>query len=381
MFDYLIVGAGFAGSVLAERLSAIEGKKVLIIDKRNHIAGNAYDFYDNAGVLIHKYGPHIFHTNSSEVFKYLSKFTEWRNYQHKVLAHTHGQYVPIPINLTTINSLYGLNLSSSDVDDFFASKAENIQQVKTSEEVVLKAVGRELYEMFFKGYTKKQWNLDPSELDASVASRVPTRNNKDDRYFTDTYQAMPLHGYTKMFEKMLSHPNIKIMLNTDYREILNEIKFGKMIFTGPVDEYFDHCYGKLPYRSIDFKFETLDRETFQRTGTINYPNDYDFTRITEFKYLTGQEHKKTTVVYEYPTSDGDPYYPIPRPENNELYKKYQQLALNSDTIFAGRLATYKYYNMDQVVAQSLSIFKKIKAENEAQTNLPSELNEISRAHD
>ncbi|AMR32524.1 UDP-galactopyranose mutase [Mucilaginibacter sp. PAMC 26640] len=381
MFDYLIVGAGFAGSVLAERLSAIEGKKVLIVDKRNHIAGNAYDFYDHAGVLIHKYGPHIFHTNSSEVFKYLSKFTEWRNYQHKVLAHTNGQHVPIPINLTTINSLYGVNLSSSEVADFLASKAENIQHVKTSEDVVLKAVGRELYELFFKGYTKKQWDLYPSELDASVAARVPTRTNKDDRYFTDTYQAMPLYGYTKMFEKMLSHPNIKIMLNTDYREIIDEIKFERMIFTGPVDEYFDHCYGKLPYRSIDFKFETLDRESFQRTGTINYPNDYDFTRITEFKYLTGQEHKKTTIVYEYPTNDGDPYYPIPRPENNELYKKYQELALNSDTIFAGRLATYKYYNMDQVVAQSLSIFKKIKTENEQQISNPAETTEISGAND
>lgn len=381
MFDYLIVGAGFAGSVLAERLSAVEGKKVLIIDKRNHIGGNAYDFYDEAGILIHKYGPHIFHTNSAEVFKYLSKFTEWRNYQHKVLAHTDGQYFPIPINLTTINNMYGLNLSSAEVADFLASKGEKIQQVKTSEDVVLKAVGRELYEQFFKGYTKKQWDLYPAELDASVAARVPTRSNKDDRYFTDTYQAMPLHGYTKMFEKMLSHPNIKIMLNTDYHEIMDEIKFGKMIFTGPVDEYFDHCYGKLPYRSIDFKFETLDRENFQSTGTINYPNDYDFTRITEFKYLTGQEHKKTTVVYEYPTNDGDPYYPIPRPENNELYKRYQQLAANSDTIFAGRLATYKYYNMDQVVAQSLSLFKKIKTENEQQSDDVSLVDEISEAND
>ncbi|TSJ36319.1 UDP-galactopyranose mutase [Mucilaginibacter corticis] len=364
MFDYLIVGAGFAGSVLAERLAAVEGKKVLLIDKRNHIGGNAYDFYDEAGILIHKYGPHIFHTNSAEVFNYLAKFTDWRNYQHKVLAHTHGQYVPIPINLTTINDLYGKNLDSSGVTDFFAAIKEDVQQVKTSEDVVVKAVGRELYETFFKGYTKKQWDLDPSELDASVASRVPTRTNKDDRYFTDTYQAMPLHGFTKMFEKMLSHPNIKLMLNTDYHEIMHEISFEKMIFTGPVDEYFDFCFGKLPYRSINFKFETLDQKTYQRTGTINYPNDYDFTRITEFKYLTGQKHKKTTVVYEFPKSDGDPYYPIPRPENNELYKKYQALASQSETIFVGRLATYKYYNMDQVVAQALSVFKKIKQENE-----------------
>ena len=360
MFDYLIVGAGFAGSVLAERLAAVENKKVLLVDKRNHIGGNAFDYYNNDGILIHKYGPHIFHTNSAEVFNYLSEFTEWRNYQHRVLASINGQQVPIPINLTTINCLYGLNLSSDELINFFASRAEDIKQVRTSEDVVIKAVGRELYQMFFKGYTKKQWDLDPSELDASVTSRVPTRVNKDDRYFTDSYQSMPLNGYTRMFEKMLDHPNIKIMLNTDYHEIINEFKFGQIIFTGPVDEYFDYCYGKLPYRSIQFKFETLDRENFQRTGTMNYPNDYAFTRITEFKHLTGQVHNKTTVVYEFPTSEGDPYYPVPRPENAALYKKYQALADQSDTLFVGRLATYKYYNMDQVVAQALSVFKKIQ---------------------
>jgi UDP-galactopyranose mutase len=364
MFDYLIVGAGFAGSVLAERLASVENKKVLILDKRNHIGGNAYDYYNEAGILIHKYGPHIFHTNSADVFNYLSKFTEWRNYQHKVLACVDGQQVPIPINLTTINNLYGLNLSSAEVEGFFAAKAEHIQQVRTSEDVVVSAVGRELYEKFFKGYTKKQWDLDPSELDAAVAARVPTRTNKDDRYFTDTYQAMPLHGYTKMFERMLDHPNIKIMLNTDYHEVVNDIPYKKMIFTGPVDEYFNYCYGKLPYRSLQFKFETLDKEWYQQTGTINYPNDYAFTRITEFKYLTGQKHDKTSLVYEFPKAEGDPYYPIPRPENAVLYKKYQELANESGVYFVGRLATYKYYNMDQVVAQSLSVFKKIQATNE-----------------
>ena len=359
MFDYLIVGAGYAGSVLAERLAAAN-KKVLIIDKRNHIAGNAYDHYNEDGILVHKYGPHIFHTNSKDVFNYLSKFTEWHNYQHKVLASVDGQMVPVPINLNTINSLYGLNLSSADVEDFFASRAENVQQVLTSEDVVVSKVGRELYEKFFRGYTRKQWELDPSELDASVTARVPTRTNKDDRYFTDSYQAMPLHGYTRMFEKMLSHPNIKIMLNTSYQDIMDEISYKKLIFTGPVDEYFNFCYGKLPYRSIDFKFETLDKAPFQATGTVNYPNDYAFTRITEFKHLTGQEHKKTSIVYEFPKADGDPYYPIPKAENGLLYKKYQALADQlSNTYFVGRLATYKYYNMDQVVAQALSTFKKI----------------------
>jgi UDP-galactopyranose mutase len=360
MFDYLVVGAGFAGSVLAERLATQANKKVLIIDKREHIAGNAYDYYNNDGILIHKYGPHIFHTNSKEVFEYLSEFTPWRSYEHKVLASVDGQLVPIPINLNTINRLYGLNLSSSDVEDFFEKRAEKVDRVKTSEDVVVSKVGRELYEKFFRGYTRKMWDLDPSELDASVTARVPTRINRDDRYFTDTYQAMPLYGYTHMFQNMLSHRNIKIMLNTDYKEIIDIIPYKNLIFTGPVDEYFNYCYGKLPYRSLEFKFETIDKEVFQPTGTVNYPNEQLYTRITDFKYLTGQVHPKTAIVYEFPKAEGDPYYPVPRPENAELYKKYQQLAsTKKNTYFVGRLATYKYYNMDQVVAQALTTFKKI----------------------
>jgi len=360
MYDYLIVGAGFAGSVLAERLSNISNKKVLIIDKRNHIAGNAYDHYDQSGILVHKYGPHIFHTNSLDVFSYLSQFTEWRNYQHRVLANVDGQLLPIPINLNTINRLYGLNLTSEEVTQFFESKAEKKKDVLTSEDVVVSVVGRELYEKFFRGYTRKQWALDPSELHASVTARVPTRTNRDDRYFTDSYQAMPLHGYTRMFEKMLENPNIHIMLNTDYKDVVANIPFKELIFTGPVDEFFDYRYGKLPYRSIDFKFETLDQEVFQETGTINYPNDYAFTRITEFKHLTGQKHHKTSLVYEFPTADGDPYYPIPQAANQAIYQKYQALAAKmKSTHFVGRLATYKYYNMDQVVAQALTVFKKI----------------------
>ena len=256
--------------------------------------------------------------------------------------------------------MYGLNLSSDQVEAFFKSKAEKIDRVVTSEDVVVSKVGRELYEKFFRGYTRKQWDLDPSELDASVTARVPTRTNKDDRYFTDTYQAMPLYGYTKMFEKILSHPNIKIMLNTDYKEIVDSIPHKFMIYTGPIDAYFNYCYGKLPYRSLEFKFETVEAENFQPTGTVNYPNEHPYTRITDFKYLTGQKHPKTTIVYEYPQAEGDPYYPVPRPENAEIYKKYQQLtAAMTNTYFVGRLATYKYYNMDQVVAQSLTLFKKL----------------------
>ena len=369
MYDYLIVGAGFAGSVLAERLASEANKKVLIIDKRNHIAGNAYDHYDEAGILVHKYGPHIFHTNSKDVFDYLSQFTTWRNYQHRVLASVDGQLLPIPINLNTINTMYGLNLNSDELTSFFQERSEKKKEVLTSEDVVVNSVGRELYEKFFKGYTKKQWDLDPSELNASVTARVPTRTNKDDRYFTDTYQAMPLHGYTKMFEKMLDHPNIHIMVNTNYKEIIGEINYKKLIFTGPVDEYFDYRFGKLPYRSIEFKFETLDQENFQQTGTINYPNDYAFTRITEFKHLSGQKHHKTSIVYEFPKADGDPYYPIPKPDNAALYKKYHDLTVQMEnTYFVGRLATYKYYNMDQVVAQALSTFKKIKSKEELAIN-------------
>ncbi|MBV9209047.1 MAG: UDP-galactopyranose mutase [Acidobacteria bacterium] len=367
MFDYLIVGAGFAGSVLAERLARGSNKKVLICDKRPHIGGNAYDHYNDEGILVHKYGPHIFHTNSKEVFEYLSRFTEWRSYQHRVLASVDGQLVPMPINLDTINKLYGLNLTSFEVEEFFQRMAEPVEQIRTSEDVVVSRVGRELYEKFFRNYTRKQWGLDPSELDASVTSRVPTRTNRDARYFTDTYQAMPLHGYTRMFEKMLDHPNIKIMLNTDYREIEKEVAYKEMIYTGPVDSFFDYCYGKLPYRSLEFKHETHDVEQFQSAPVVNYPNEHLYTRITEFKYLTGQEHKQTSIVYEFPQSEGDPYYPVPRKENGELYAKYKALADATQGVhFVGRLATYKYYNMDQIVAQALTVYAKLQGTKRAQ---------------
>lgn len=359
MFDYLIVGAGLAGGVLAERL-AQSGKKVMLVEKRNHIGGNTYDYYDSNGILVHKYGPHIFHTNSKEVFDYLGRFTEWRSYEHRVLASVDGLQVPIPINLNTINQLYGMSLTSEGVDEFLKSKAVKMGKPLTSEDVVVSKVGKDLYEKFFKGYTRKQWNLDPSELDASVTARIPTRNNRDNRYFTDTYQSMPLHGYTRMFENLLDHKNIKVLLNTDYKEIISEIPFREMIYTGPIDYFFDYCYGKLPYRSLEFKHETVDQEVFQNTGTVNYPNEHAYTRITEFKYLTGQKHPKTSVVYEFPTDEGDPYYPVPRAENAELYKKYHRKAMEQEKVhFAGRLATYKYYNMDQVVAQALTLFKKL----------------------
>jgi UDP-galactopyranose mutase len=360
LFDYLVVGAGFSGSVIAEQLASQLGKKVLVVDRRNHIGGNAYDRYNSAGILVHKYGPHIFHTNSRDVFEYLSQFTEWRSYEHRVRASVDGQLVPIPINLDTINTLYGLQLNSFEVEDFLKSVAESKDQIRTSEDVVVSKVGRVLYEKFFRGYTRKQWGLDPSELDKSVIARIPTRTNRDDRYFSDTYQAMPLYGFTQMFENMLSHPNIKVMLNTDYREIVKGIPCREIVYTGPIDEFFEYRYGKLPYRSLEFKHETHHTPVYQPAPVINYPNEHLYTRVTEFKYLTGQEHAKTSIVYEFPRAEGDPYYPVPRPENAELYKQYKALAdATPGVYFVGRLATYKYYNMDQCVAQALTVYKQI----------------------
>jgi UDP-galactopyranose mutase len=362
-FDYLIVGAGFAGSVLAERLTSQLGKRVMLIDKRPHIGGNAYDEKDAAGVLMHKYGPHIFHTNSDEVAAHLSQFTKWRPYEHRVLASVRGGlHVPMPINRTTLNLLYGLDLrTDEDAEAFLASRGEPVEKIRTSEDVVVSKVGRELYEMFFRGYTRKQWGMDPSELDKSVTARVPTRTNDDDRYFTDKFQAMPAEGYTRMFENMLDQKGVTIQLGVEFEDAREDAVYDRLIFTGPVDEYFDHRYGKLPYRSLAFRHETLDQEWFQPVGTVNYPDEATpYTRISEYKHLTGQAAKKTTITYEYPRADGDPYYPVPRPENQALYKRYEALALEAPNVqFVGRLATYRYYNMDQVVGQALATFRRI----------------------
>ncbi|MGI4982970.1 MAG: UDP-galactopyranose mutase [Janthinobacterium lividum] len=363
-FDYLIVGAGFAGCVLAERLARVLDKKILVIDRRPHIAGNAYDEYNDAGLLVHRYGPHIFHTNSPKVVDYLSRFTAWHPYRHRVLADVDEKLVPMPINLTTLNRLYSLDLTSEEAEAFLAARAEDIPDIRTSEDVVVSKVGRELYEKFFRGYTRKQWGVDPSDLDRSVTARVPVRTTDDDSYFNDTFQSMPLHGYTRMFEKMLDHPNIKIMLNADYREVRDEVSYKHLIFSGPIDEYFDFCYGNLPYRSLTFRHETLDQADFQPVGVVNYPSEeVPFTRITEYKHLTGQSHAKTSLTYEYPAEIGDPYYPIPCDANAALYRRYQQLADGLENVtFVGRLGTYRYYNMDQVVAQALSVFEKIRIE-------------------
>jgi UDP-galactopyranose mutase len=363
-YDYLVVGAGFAGSVIAERLASQHGARVLVIDRRNHIGGNAYDEPNEAGILYHKYGPHIFHTNSDAVVDYLSQFTEWRPYEHRVRASVRDKLVPIPINRTTLNELFGLDLKTDEeAAEYLASRAEPVDEIKNSEDVVINAVGRELYELFFQGYTRKQWGIDPSELDKSVTARIPTRTNTDDRYFTDKFQAMPSGGYTAMFKRILGHPLIEVRTGVDFSDFRDRWKqiADHLVFTGPIDEYFDHCFGKLPYRSLKFDHQTLEQERFQETGTVNYPSpDIPYTRISEYKHLTGQEHPRTTITYEYPSAEGDPYYPIPRPENQELFKRYEELADSTeDVTFVGRLATYRYYNMDQIVGQALATFRRM----------------------
>lgn len=359
--DVLVVGAGFAGSVVAERLAA-SGHTVMVIDKRTHIGGNAYDEIDEHGLLVHRYGPHIFHTNSSLVSEYLSQFTSWIPYEHRVLASVNSRLYPIPINQTTINNLYGLSLDEQGIEGFLDSVREARASINTSEDVVLSSVGRDLCDKFFRGYTLKQWGHDLSELSALVAARIPVRTNKDDRYFTDSFQKMPALGYTKLFEAMLSSPNIKLELGVDFNVVRSRYEWKKLIYSGPIDEYFKFCFGKLPYRSLRFEHQHLQGvNKFQEVGTVNYPNDHKYTRITEFKYLTGQDHTGTSIVFEYPEQEGDPYYPIPRPENQSLLLRYNELAKQEkDVYFVGRLAQYRYYNMDQVVASALSLAKKIE---------------------
>ncbi|MHB2167752.1 UDP-galactopyranose mutase [Alsobacter sp. R-9] len=361
MFDWLVVGAGFAGSVLAERLASQRGERVLVIDRRNHVGGNAYDRTDDHGLLIHQYGPHIFHTNARSIVDYLSSFTAWRPYEHRVLAEVDGMLVPIPINLDTVNALYGLSLKEDEVEAFFARQAEAVETIRTSEDVVVSRVGRDLYEKFFRGYTRKQWGLDPSELDKSVTARVPVRTNRDDRYFNDAFQMMPLHGYTRMFERMLDHPRIHVMLQTSFEQIREVIPYRRLIYTGPVDAFFDYRCGPLPYRSLRFEHVALDKTWHQPVAVVNYPQTQDYTRVTEYKHLTGQRHPMTALTSEYPSAEGDPYYPIPMPRNAELYRRYEALArATPDTWFVGRLATYRYYNMDQVVGQALATFQRIQ---------------------
>lgn len=366
MFDWLIVGAGFTGATLAERIASQLGHKVLVVEKRDHIGGNAHDHFDKNGVLVHKYGPHIFHTNAKRVWDYLSAFTEWRPYYHRVLGVVDGKRVPIPFNLNSLYALfppkYAADLERLLLENYAYGAKVPILKMREGDEGELRLLADYIYEKVFLGYTVKQWELSPEQLDSSVTARVPVFISRDDRYFQDTYQAMPKYGYTELFRRMLGHPNIKVMLNADYREIVDSIKFNRMIYTGPIDAYFEYVHGALPYRSLRFEFSSHDKEWHQEVGTVNYPNEYDFTRITELKYLTGQCLPHSTLVTEYPQAYepgiNDPYYPIPREENRDRYKLYLKEAekLRGSVYFAGRLADYQYYNMDQAVARALKVF-------------------------
>ncbi|MEN6325072.1 MAG: UDP-galactopyranose mutase [Syntrophomonas sp.] len=362
MYDYLVVGAGIAGCILAERLANVS-KRILLIDKRNHIGGNCYDEYNQDGILIHRYGPHIFHTNSQEIWNYLSSFTDWRHYQHRVLAYVDGLKVPFPINLDTLNILQNNSLSVEAMKHYLdiVRNENNIEQITNSKDMAISLVGQYLYEKFFKYYTKKQWNLWPEELAAEVVGRIPVRLSREPRYFTDKYQGIPKYGYTRMFEKMLDHSQINILLNTDYKQIIEDVSFNEIIYTGSIDCFFDYVHGRLPYRSMRFEYETLPIEYFQEVGTVNYPNDYEFTRITEYKHLTGQKHFMTTISREYPTAEGDPFYPVPNKTNEEIYHKYQSEAQRLKSVyFVGRLAQYRYFSMDQVVAEVFRFLKTIR---------------------
>ncbi len=365
-FNYVVVGTGLAGSTIAERIASQLDEEVLVIEKKKHIAGLCYDFYDDHGILVHKYGPHIFHTKIKEVWDYLSNFTEWHLYQHRVLVYLDGKLVPIPINLNTINELFGANLTVEELPEFFEKVKEPINEIKTSADVVLSKIGRYLYNKVYKNYTKKQWGVTPDKLDPRIISRVPIRQNRDDRYFDDPYQGLPKQGYARMVEKMLSHTKIKLLLGTDYKEIIRQVKYVKLIYTGPIDYYFEYKYGKFPYRSLGMKFETYDQEYYQPVAVVNYPNDYDFTRIAEFKHMTGQKSSSTTILKEFPmeaTGEAEPFYPILNDQTNKLAAKYREDSKREpNVIFVGRLAEYKYYNVDEVVDRGLEIFEELKNE-------------------
>jgi UDP-galactopyranose mutase len=375
MYDWLVVGAGFSGAVMAERIAARLGQRVLVVDRRNHIAGNAYDHPDESGVLVHDYGPHIFHTNSQRVFDYLSQFTGWRPYEHRVRALVDGKQIPVPFNLTSLRMLYPKR-EARQLEKILRQKYGHGAQVpvlkmREESEAALRELAQCIYERLFLGYTTKQWGYRPEELSASVTARIPVRIGRDDRYFQDRFQSMPSEGYTAMFERMLSHRNIRVILGVDWRTLPKSVRYGRMIFTGPIDEFFKYVHGPLPYRSLRFEFEHARKDFVQDAAQVNFPNSEAYTRITEFKHLTGQKISGSTIAREYPRAhvpgENEPFYPIPREENRAIFEKYRAEAkkLAGAVVFTGRLADYQYYNMDQVVARALTVFEQEVAVHES----------------
>ncbi|MDY6986513.1 MAG: UDP-galactopyranose mutase [Thermodesulfobacteriota bacterium] len=379
-WKYLVVGAGFAGCTLAERIANHLQESVLIVDKRNHIGGNSYDEYDKAGVLVHKYGPHYFRTDSRLIVKYLSQFTEWLPVEYKILSFTNGKHFQFPINLNTWEQIHGRPCTADEMITSLEHQRVPIENPKNSEEVVISQIGWQLYNMFYRNYTMKQWGCAPSELDRSVCARIPIRYDRDDRYLSAKFQALPKYGYHRLFQKMISNPRISILLNTDYRDLRQQMTFKHIFYTGPIDQFYDYQFGPLPYRSLRFEFETLDVEYFQEAMQVNFPNSHAFTRIVEIKHATKQRIPSTTIVREYPIPGqlGDPYYPVPKEANYKLYEKYSQLsARERNTSFVGRLATYRYYNMDEVVDQALEVFDLYCQRNGFPTGSDRTLNRIS----
>ena len=353
--DALVIGSGFAGATSA-RVLADAGFRVHVVDRRPHVAGNAYDTADEHGVLVHPYGPHVFHTNSRRIVDFLSRFTAWRPYAHRVLAQVGDLLVPMPINRTTINRLYGLDLDEAGVAAFLARVREPRATLATSEDVVLSAVGRDLCEKLYRGYTRKHWGLDLADIAAGIAARLPVRTNDDDRYFDDVHQCMPAEGYTTMFRRMLDHRLITTETGVDFAHVRDKLRYRHLVYTGAIDAFFDFRHGRLPYRSVEFRHEHLPGvRRFQEVATINYPNEHAYTRVTEFKHITGQVHAGTSIVREIPRAQGEPFYPIARRENERLLKRYEaEAAGHPDVTFVGRLAQYRYYDMDQVVGAALA---------------------------
>ena len=352
-YDCLVVGAGFAGCAAA-RLLAESGRKVLVVERLKHLAGHSHDYRNEYGIFIHSYGPHIFHTNNQEVWQFVNRFTRFHNYQHRVLSYIQGRLLPFPINLDTLNEVFDCKLKGGEAREFLrmeAAKAVYNQPPENFRDVVVSQVGEYLYELFFKNYTIKQWQKDPEEILPEVALRIPVRENRDDRYFTDKHQGIPASGYTDLAQKILNHRNIELSLETDYFDIRNNLESRLTVYTGELDRFFDYKYGRLQYRSLDFKYETLDQEFFQPAAVVNYPNDHSWTRITEYKYFLGEKTWKTTISYEFPKATGEPYYVVMSGDNVDKRKLYQADVdkLNGKYLFLGRLAEYKYYNMDQVV--------------------------------